>query len=273
LVLVSTRIAFVNKTVNESLPPMTSAASGAMAPVTLAAGQFHSGAHDTSGTATLYQTDGGKRLLRLSDFKTSNGPDVHVYLVAANDATDDATVKKAGFLDLGSIKGNEGDQNYDLPASADLEKYRAVTIWCARFSVNFGTAPLQQATNSTANPTPAALLTGQFHKGAHDTSGTVAIYRADGGSQILRLTNFKTSNGPDVHVYLVAANDASDNETVTKAGFTDLGSLKGNEGDQNYTVPASVDLAKYRAVTIWCKRFSVNFGTAPLQQQRQPAGS
>jgi hypothetical protein len=67
---------------------------------------------------------------------------VHVYLVAASDATDDETVKKAGFLDLGSIKGNIGDQNYDLPIDVDLNKYRAVTVWCKRFSVNFATAPL-----------------------------------------------------------------------------------------------------------------------------------
>jgi len=67
-----------------------------------------------------------------------------------------------------------------------------------------------------------------------------------------------------LHVYLVAAADAKDNEAVTKAEVVDLGSLKGNIGDQNYDLPANADLAKYRAVTIWCKRFSVNFGTAPL---------
>ena len=86
--------------------------------------------------------------------------------------------------------------------------------------------------------------------------------------RILRLTNFKTSNGPDVHVYLVAAPDATDNATVTKAGFVDLGSMKGNVGDQNYDVPDSVDLGKYRAATIWCERFNINFATAPLS----PAG-
>jgi hypothetical protein len=62
-------------------------------------------------------------------------------LVAAPDAMDDATVKKAGFIDLGSIKGNMGDQNYDVPNTVDLDKYQAVTIWCAHFNVNFGTAP------------------------------------------------------------------------------------------------------------------------------------
>src|SRR5215469_2495774 len=94
--------------------------------------------------------------------------------------------------------------------------------------------------------------------------GTARLYQLANGERILRLTNFETSNGPDVHVYLIAANDASDSETVKKGGFVELGSLKGNIGDQNYRIPADVDVAKYRAVTIWCKRFSVNFGTAPL---------
>ncbi len=259
---------FINKTVNEGLPATATAAAAVnpAMPAALIAGQFHNGAHDTSGTATIYQTEPGKRILRLTNFKTSNGPDVHVYLVAANDATDNDTVKKAGFLDLGSIKGNEGDQNYDLPANADLSKDRAVTIWCARFNVNFGTAPVKEGVTAM-NETPKALAAGQFHKGAHDTSGVATIYQVADGKRVLRLTNFKTSNGPDVHVYLVAANDAMDSDTVKKAGFLELGSLKGNEGDQNYDLPANADLSKYRAVTIWCARFNVNFGTAPLVQQ------
>jgi len=71
-----------------------------------------------------------------------------------------------------------------------------------------------------------------------------------------------------VHVYLVAANDASDHETVTRAGFIDLCSLKGNKGDQNYPIPARVDLSRYQSVTIWCVRFGVNFATAPLMAQQ-----
>jgi Electron transfer DM13 len=71
-------------------------------------------------------------------------------------------------------------------------------------------------------------------------------------------------NGPDVHVYLVATTDATDNATVMQAGFMPLGALKGTIGDQNYEVPADIDLTKYQAVTIWCRRFGVNFGTAPL---------
>ena len=127
---------FINQRVSEQFPTASAASNK------LASGQFHSGAHETKGTATVFAMADGKKTLRLTDFATSNGPDVHVYLIAAEDAKDNDTVTKAGFVDIGSLKGNIGDQNYDLPANTDLAKYRAVTIWCKRFSVNFGTAPL-----------------------------------------------------------------------------------------------------------------------------------
>lgn len=131
---------FVNAKVNEGFPAAGNAKAAST--VTLADGRFHDGAHKTVGAATIHQLSDGKRVLRLTDFETSNGPDVHVYAVAAEDAKDNDTVTRAGFVDLGSLKGNIGDQNYDLPESVDLSKYKAVTIWCKRFSVNFGTAPL-----------------------------------------------------------------------------------------------------------------------------------
>src|SRR5437899_3292112 len=134
---------FVNKTVNETFPAGAQAQAAVPAtPTSLATGRFHANAHETKGVATIYRLADGKRVLRLTEFATSNGPDVHVYLVAAGDVQEDATVKRAGFVDLGSIKGNVGDQNYDVPTDLDLSKYRASTIWCRRFAVNFGTAPL-----------------------------------------------------------------------------------------------------------------------------------
>lgn len=136
---------FINQKVNEQFPTASAASNK------LASGQFHSGAHETKGTATVFQLADGKKTLRLTDFATSNGPDVHVYLVASNDAKDDDTVKNAGFIDVGNLKGNIGDQNYELPAGVDLAKYRAVTIWCKRFSVNFGTAPLMNDSMQSMN--------------------------------------------------------------------------------------------------------------------------
>ena len=125
---------------NEEFPAAMSGVSDSAKP--LLSGAFHAVAHETRGTATVHALAGGKRVLRLSDFMTSNGPDVRVYLVAAADASDNDTVKNAGFVELGKLKGTEGDQNYDVPQGVDLDKYRAVTIWCARFGVNFATAPL-----------------------------------------------------------------------------------------------------------------------------------
>jgi hypothetical protein len=131
----------VNRRVDDAMP----AAQGNDAPKLLIAGQFYSILHPTAGTATIYQMEDGARVLRFTNFSTSNGPDVHVYMVAADDAKDVATVKNAGFIDLGVIKGNIGDQNYSLGSDLDLAKYRSVSIWCKRFSVNFGAAALKPA--------------------------------------------------------------------------------------------------------------------------------
>ncbi len=251
---------FIDATVSESFPEDNAAANTAAKPLLM--GTFHDGAHKTSGSATVHQLADGKRVLRLTNFETSNGPDVQLYLVAAADALDNETVTKAGFVNLGALKGNVGDQNYDIPAELDLAKYRAVSVWCRRFSVNFGTAPLSE---SKATNTPQTLVAaGSFHSVAHQAEGYAMVHRLEDGRRILRFTEFETSNGPELHVYLVAAPDAADSDTVKKAGFLDLGALKGNKGDQNYELPADLDLGKYQSVSVWCRRFGVNFATAPL---------
>ena len=250
---------FINKTVSEEFPGGAAMASIEKGPMAVTKGNFKGLAHETKGLASIYQLPDGKRTLRLTEFETSNDPDVHVYLTASEIDKGDDAIKEAGFIDLGSMKGNKGDQNYDIPANADLNKYKNVTIWCARFGVNFGQAALAAPTSM-----PVRVAEGNFRGIAHETKGMASIYKLPDGKQVLRFSGFETSNGPDVRIYLVAAADAKDNDTVTKAGFIDLGSIKGNIGDQNYDLPAGVDLSKYRAVTVWCKRFGVNFATAPL---------
>ena len=133
---------FVRKQVSEGLPVAAAQSPQPGTAAMLSSGRFHSVAHETKGSATVYRLADGGRVLRLTEFTTSNGPDVRVYLVAASDAADNATVKRAGFVELGKLKGTDGDQNYDVPSDLDLSKYRAVTIWCKRFAVNFATAPL-----------------------------------------------------------------------------------------------------------------------------------
>ena len=113
---------------------------------TLETGTFHGKVHQTSGRATVYQQADGKLVLRLTNFKTSNGPDVHVILVAVKDAEDDANFLKSDTarVELGKLKGNEGDQNYAIPTGTDLSKFQTVSIYCERFNANFGAAPLEK---------------------------------------------------------------------------------------------------------------------------------
>lgn len=151
---------FIDQTVHENLPPglMPRATTADPGLAILSSGNFHDGAHTTRGMATIYQLQGGRRALRLTQFETSNGPDVQVYLVAAPDAMDNATVKNSGFVSLGAMKGNKGDQNYEVPSDVDLSKYRAVTIWCRRFGVNFGTAPLSLTNSMASDPMQPQIL-------------------------------------------------------------------------------------------------------------------
>lgn len=132
---------FINEKVNEAAPAVLSTE-----PEALYTGKLEGKIHQTSGRATIYKTADGRQYLRLTDFTTSNGPDVHVLLARAEDKALDQEVVK-GTLDsveLGTLKGNQGDQNYDLPAAADLNQYQAVVIYCERFHAIFGVAKLEK---------------------------------------------------------------------------------------------------------------------------------
>ncbi|MCS5718124.1 DM13 domain-containing protein [Herbiconiux sp. CPCC 205763] len=114
-------------------------------PVVLASGSFVSQEHATTGTATIIGNPDGTRVLAIENLDTTNGPDVHVWLSAA-DAVEglDGWFLAGGtaYVDLGVIKGNQGNQVYDIPAEVDLTAYRSVSLWCVQFSVGFGAAQL-----------------------------------------------------------------------------------------------------------------------------------
>lgn len=108
---------------------------------TVAVGAFASQEHTTSGKASVVELPGGGRSLRFDDLDTSNGPDLRVYLSTAG-ADADWKAFDDDFVELGALKGNLGDQNYEIPAGLDLGKYGRAVIWCKRFSVPFGVAAL-----------------------------------------------------------------------------------------------------------------------------------
>lgn len=118
----------------------------------------------------------------------------------------------------------------------------------------------------TAVPSqPVVLKSGRFHPVGAKVAGTATIYRLADGRRILRLENFSVTNGPDLYVYLSAALDANDDKTILDNPYVNLGKLKGNKGNQNYELPANVDLGRFHSVSIWCKQFSHNFAMAPLR--------
>ena len=117
--------------------------------VELAAAEFIDAEHGTSGRAVIYLRDDGSRYLRLEGFETSNGPDVHVWITDQESGGDcEGCSDSWGIYDdgdyvkLGDLKGNIGDQNYEIPTDADLTDMRSVVIWCDRFNVAFGTAAI-----------------------------------------------------------------------------------------------------------------------------------
>ena len=116
----------------------TAEAASKGVPVAVTSGEFVSLDHPTSGTAFLVVEPDGSLLLRIEDLDTDNGPDLRVVLNTADVGTDDYEQ----LTELGGLKGNIGDQNYEIPPELDLETIRSVVIWCERFSAPFGEAPL-----------------------------------------------------------------------------------------------------------------------------------
>lgn len=118
-------------------------------------------------------------------------------------------------------------------------------------------------------PMPAAemtlLLQGSFYNIIHSGSGQASVYQLADGSRILRLQGFEVDNGPDLYVYLVPNDPVDATVALPISGFFSLGRLKGNIGDQNYDIPAELDLSQFKSVVIWCQAFAVPFLAAPLQ--------
>ena len=139
-----------DETVNEAVPvgvPASAAATGAGAKkrgpkprqnVALASGPFEVADEGSAkGTATVVRKTSGDRVLTLTNFAVNNGPDLRVYL-APGDGKD-----VSDHIDLGGLKGNKGNQKYDVPKSADIRKHRTVVIWCRSFTVAFARATLR----------------------------------------------------------------------------------------------------------------------------------
>lgn len=137
---------WTSTTVDEALPPAPTVVvpqpGPPPAPVELATGSFVTQEHETSGAARVLKLPDGSLLLRLDELATSDGPDLHVWLTDQTAGGDWHKYDDGRHVALGPLKGNRGNQNYVIPPEAQLPGLTSVVIWCDRFNVAFGSAPL-----------------------------------------------------------------------------------------------------------------------------------
>lgn len=113
-------------------------------------------------------------------------------------------------------------------------------------------------------PVPVVVGTGAFQSQEHATSGTAQLLKLADGSHVLRLENLASSDGPDVKVWLSSLPAGGDWFKYRSGRYVDLGAVKATHGNQNYAIPAGTDVSGLASVVLWCDRFSVAFGSAPL---------
>jgi Electron transfer DM13 len=142
---------FLDREVAESLPVPSASISAspggeeAETPIgveDLSAGEFRSLEHGTTGFVRIVELVDGSRFVRLQDLDTSDGPDLRVYLTDQPISDDWGVWDDGRYIDLGALKGNIGDSNYRIPDGVDPGAFRTVVIWCRRFTVAFGVAPI-----------------------------------------------------------------------------------------------------------------------------------
>jgi hypothetical protein len=263
---------FVNQRVNE-VAPVADAKTELKK-----SGEFKSYAHHTVGKAQIFESE-GKRILRLDNFETSNGPDVHVYLLKG---TDSNAVKDGDYVDLGIIKGNIGSQNYTLPDDLDLDAYGAVSIWCKRFSVNFGGASLKTENMTDADPQTRRhqpefgailarfqaneiLVTSGKFRGAF-TAKVNLIERNE--TRYIRISEGKKL--PDgAEIYFVKAETLALGADLSKLTKVKLGTINAKKKSQEFANSKSLDVWLYRSVAVTMPGKMKAIATAELRSAQE----
>ncbi len=118
----------------------------------------------------------------------------------------------------------------------------------------------------TPAPDPVVLARGGFIDGDlfHRGDGIATIYDLGNGSRVLRFEEFEVTNGPDLRVLTSPNPNPFGHDDLVAAGYTELGQLKGNIGNQNYPLPPDLDIESIGSVIIYCKPFAVIFALAPI---------
>jgi hypothetical protein len=149
-----------------------------------------------------------------------------------------------------------------------FQPWRLLTVRETHEALLVPTSTPTQTSSEVAAPvaeSPEEVAAGQWRSLEHATTGKASLIKLPGGAYSVQFAALDTSDGPDLHVYL-SPHPADAPEKSFGQGFTSLGKLKGNRGDQVYEIPAGVDVSSIRSVVIWCQRFSAGFAVAPLER-------
>ena len=159
----------------------------------------------------------------------------------------------------------EGGEESPTTAEETPEETTTTTTPTTTTTVAPTTTTAPPTTTTTTVPEgPVLLSSSEWISIGHPGAGTVLVYRQPDGSQVVRFENLEVSNGPDLLVILSAAPLLNDRAAYSAAEYLSLGDLKGNKGNQNYVVPAEVNLGDYQTVAIWCRRFNYTFNAADI---------
>ncbi|MGW4209996.1 DM13 domain-containing protein [Lentzea sp. NPDC004789] len=153
-----------------------------------------------------------------------------------------------------------------------FQPWRLLTVRETHEALLVPTSTSTSATTSTSSAvaapvveSPKEVAAGEWRSLEHATTGKASLIKLPGGAHSVQFAALNTSDGPDLYVYL-SPHPAGAPEKSFGQGFTSLGKLKGNRGDQVYEIPSGVDVSSIRSVVIWCQRFSAGFAVAPLEQ-------
>ena len=136
-------VAMMEEAIEQSVMAMQPASANEVQAVAMGSFKDADAFHRGSGTATIYRTPDGSEVLRLENLDVTNGPALHVVLSTHPDPERSEQVKQEGYVDLGDLKGNRGNQNYPIPAGVDTSIHKSVVIYCYPFAVVFSVATLE----------------------------------------------------------------------------------------------------------------------------------
>ncbi len=109
----------------------------------VATGTFVEVAHEGTGDAKVITLGDSELILRLENLDVLNGPDLRVLLSPSTYVKGKADL--GDYVELGELKGNKGNQNYEIPSDVDFAKYNSVIIYCKSFGVVFNVAKLDRS--------------------------------------------------------------------------------------------------------------------------------